>query len=314
MILFASILGAILATGLLALNPSPTIASAGAQMYKDHQYGYDSNYYQDDNRYGYDNNHQKKSSHTDIQKIKCVNSNINVNGIDITKIPTDDLATAEASNEGLDGASNQNGNGIGDRINFDKNLVNICVNVNQNDQLKVGPPEEPATLTVNKEIFGCSTTDQFSMDCDELSPDSSSWLPCIGSSISTSQFCQRLEINFFDIEVLDDQDTQLQQFEGSTTGTTIQNLPAGTYTVNEIKGTSGFDRLQSLPTVEQNCISRGFDGGGSLATSSDPILTYFICFEYEDEQGNDCSDVTLAAGEDKTCTVKNYISFVRQGD
>ena len=32
------------------------------------------------------------------------------------------------------------------------------------------------------------------------------------------------------------------------------------------------------------------------------------CFEYEDEQGNDCSTLTLAAGENKLCTVKNYIS------
>ena len=47
-------------------------------------YGYDNNYYQDDNRYSYDK-HDQKSSHTDIQKIKCVNSNINVNGIDITQ-------------------------------------------------------------------------------------------------------------------------------------------------------------------------------------------------------------------------------------
>ena len=58
MIVFASILGAILATSILALNPS-TITNAGAQMYGD-QYGYDSNYYQDDNRYGYDNNHPEK--------------------------------------------------------------------------------------------------------------------------------------------------------------------------------------------------------------------------------------------------------------
>ena len=60
------------------------------------QYGYDSNYYQDDNRYGYDNNHQKKSSHGDIQKIKCVNSNINVNGVDITQIPEDGTATSSS--------------------------------------------------------------------------------------------------------------------------------------------------------------------------------------------------------------------------
>jgi hypothetical protein len=139
MIVFASIMGAILATSILALNPS-MVANAGAQMYGD-QYGYDSNYYQDDNRYGYDN-HQKKSSHVDIQKIKCVNSNINVNGIDITQIPRDGTATTAANEGTADGANTQNGNGFGDRINFERNLVNICVNVNVNEQVKVTPPEE----------------------------------------------------------------------------------------------------------------------------------------------------------------------------
>ena len=57
----------------------------------------------------------------------------------------------------------------------------------------------------------------------------------------------------------------------------------------------------------------GFDGGGEFFTNpntnpNNPTATaYTICFEYEDEQGNDCSTVTLAAGEEKTCTVKNYI-------
>ena len=108
------------------------------------QYGHDNNYYQDDNRYGYDNNHPKKSSHVDIQKIKCVNSNINVNGIDITEIPQDAnmLAAANEAGAGPDGTNTQNGNGLGDRINFDRNLVNICINVNVNDQLKVSPPTD----------------------------------------------------------------------------------------------------------------------------------------------------------------------------
>ena len=124
MIVFASIIGAILATSLIALNPS-MIGNAGAQLYGD-QYGYD--------------NHQKKSSHTDIQKIKCVNSNINVNGIDIRQIPQNGPDAAAAANEAdaegtaADAANTENGNGLSDRINFDRNLVNICVNLNFNNQ------------------------------------------------------------------------------------------------------------------------------------------------------------------------------------
>jgi hypothetical protein len=32
-----------------------------------------------------------------------------------------------------------------------------------------------------------------------------------------------------------------------------------------------------------------------------------ICLEYKDEQGNNCSTVILAEGEERTCIVKNYI-------
>jgi len=126
----------IVAAGLLALNPS-MMGNAQAQMY-DNQYGYDNNYYQDDNRYSYDKK-DPKSTHVDIQKIKCVNSNLNVNGIDITEIPQDanTLAAANEAGEGPDGTNSQNGNGLGDRINVERNLVNICVNLNFNNQERV---------------------------------------------------------------------------------------------------------------------------------------------------------------------------------
>ncbi len=117
------------------------VGNAQAQMY-DNQYRHDNNYYQDDNRYSYDKK-DSKSSHTDIQKIKCVNSNINVNGIDITEIPQGSSALA-TTNEGAgatDASNSENGNGL-DKINFDKNLVNICVNVNDNNQIKTIAPEE----------------------------------------------------------------------------------------------------------------------------------------------------------------------------
>jgi hypothetical protein len=142
-IVFASILGAILVTGILALNPS-TITNAQAMPYgsEDYdyrhsysdQYGDDSNYYQDDNRYSYDKK-DSKSSHGNIQKISCVNGNINVNGIDISQIPEDNNVLA-AANEGgaAEAANTQNGNGFAERINLEKNLVNFCINNNDNSQ------------------------------------------------------------------------------------------------------------------------------------------------------------------------------------
>jgi hypothetical protein len=38
---------------------------------------------------------------------------------------------------------------------------------------------------------------------------------------------------------------------------------------------------------------------GEIVNNSIANITYReVCFEYEDEQGNDCSNITLAAGEE----------------
>ena len=298
------ILTIVVASALLVLGPS-TLGNAQAQMYNnDNQYGYDNNYKNDYYT-------EPKSPHTDIQKINCGNSNININGIDINQISKrpNDLATTSsgtAANQQQDGT---NGNGLSDSLNVERNLVNVCANVNANEQIKV-EPEDPATLTVNKEIFGCTTGSARTMDCSQLQDGSASWLPCIGTTISSNIFCQGLPANIFDIHVLDDQNTQIQQFEGSTAGSIIQNLQPGTYTVNEIKSTqSNENQLGVNEASQEACIIAGFDDGGNLVTIPEELQYNVICFEYEDEQGNDCSTVTLAAGEDKTCTVKNYIRF-----
>ena len=144
------------------------------------------------------------------------------------------------------------------------------------------------------------------MNCLGLQNNSSEWLDCNNTNISGSRFCQSLPESIFDIEVLDDQNTLIQEFVGSEQGTTIQNLQPGTYTVNEIEHLSGNDQLTEYPFTEQACISAGFTDGGELINSTASI-GYSICFEYEDEQGNDCSTITLAVGEERTCTVKNYI-------
>ncbi|HJS64260.1 MAG TPA: hypothetical protein VJ767_05325 [Nitrososphaeraceae archaeon] len=115
------------AASLLTLNPS-MITTAQAEPYGD-EYGY-----------GYDS-HPKKTD-VNIQKIKCINSNVNVNGIDFTEIPQEPngLAAAEAANEGGEGTNTENNDGIGG-INFDRNLVNICANLNFNNQLRSEVPE-----------------------------------------------------------------------------------------------------------------------------------------------------------------------------
>jgi len=116
-VVLASIMLAV-AASLLTLNPS-MITTAQAEPYGD-EYGYDK--------------HTEKTN-VNIQKIKCVNSNINVNGIDITQIPQDFATTNEL--QGTEAAVNgeQNGDGVGG-INFERNLVNICANLNFNNQLR----------------------------------------------------------------------------------------------------------------------------------------------------------------------------------
>ena len=124
------------------------IGYAQAEMY-DNQYGYDNNYYQDDNNYYQDDNRysydkkDQKSSHTDIQKISCGNSNVNVNGVDVTEIPHDNTALGATDEGGPDAANTQNGNGFADGINFDRNLVNVCVNANGKEQTRSNAGSQP---------------------------------------------------------------------------------------------------------------------------------------------------------------------------
>jgi hypothetical protein len=183
------------------------------------------------------------------------------------------------------------------------------------------PPEPTtATLTVKKQVFGCDNIQDIAflkvMNCQFFQNNSPGWFNCnTNPAISGTVFCQSLPESIFDIEVLDDQSTQIQQFEGSTEGTTIHNLEPGTYTVNEIKNAT-FDALDQLvenADAEIACVGAGFSDGGRLDNSTFFTAYPRICFEYEDEQGNDCSTITLAAGEQRTCTVKNYIRLSNQG-
>ena len=96
-----------------------------------------------------------------------------------------------------------------------------------------------ATLTVNKEIYGCATpVGSERMDCGDFPNNSDQWINCNDASISGTPFCDALNEDSFDIAVLDNLNnpqTDPSPFEGSAVGTTITNLQPGTYTVNEIK-------------------------------------------------------------------------------
>ena len=146
------------------------------------------------------------------------------------------------------------------------------------------------------------------MNCEQLQNDSPFWLPCTDPSISSTPFCQNLPPNLFDIEVLG----EIQQFEGSTAGTTIQNFQTDTFRVNEIVNRTHNTNQLGGSLNNDFCIGLGFEGGASLFNSNSATSYNAICFEYEDEQGNDCNPITIRAGEEKTCTVKNHIAFAQQ--
>ncbi len=172
--------------------------------------------------------------------------------------------------------------------------------------------DQESSLTVKKQIFGCDNISDEggpseTMNCRNLDNDSPNWLLCTDPDISSSGICQALHENLFDIEVLDGQNTQLQQFKGSEQGTPIENIEPGTYTVNEIKHQDNANQLGEVESYFIQCTNAGFpDGGGLVNTNSNPTVSYTICFEYEDEQGNDCSQTVVNDGEDKVCIVKNY--------
>lgn len=83
--------------------------------------------------------HDKDFKSVNIQKIKCINANININGVDFKKFPgkmTADADTSEAmqeNNGATNGDSNTNrfmGGAFDHGIEIDKNLVNVCLDFN----------------------------------------------------------------------------------------------------------------------------------------------------------------------------------------
>lgn len=245
----------------------------------------------------------QKSSKVNLQKVNC--NNIIINGVDnVGQEPTGDMINGMAAND-EDGTGQWSGNGDGKDLNeINKNIVNICIN--KNNQVVVA--EQIGSLTVKKEIFGCNIINDGEMNCQELDNNSPDWLSCDDTPIDTTPFCLSLPEDIFDIEVLVDHNNPVQEFNGSQVGTTIPDLVPDTYTVNEIRHQTNINQLGEDETIQQDCVTRaGFDGGGDLVNDTNPLVGYGICFEYEDEQGNDCTTNIIASGEEKICIVKNYI-------
>ena len=129
----------------------------------------------------------------------------------------------------------------------------------------------PATLTVNKEIYGCNSFNSAPafaiMTCDQGPVDPR--FPWINCDLPSSLFdfpsiCQRLPENLFDIRVLGPQNNLIYEDVAPENGTTFDNLQPGTYTVEEIKHDDNVNQLGIDTNVEGNCKGLGFTDGGIL--------------------------------------------------
>ncbi|HSF49596.1 MAG TPA: hypothetical protein VLA74_02445, partial [Nitrososphaeraceae archaeon] len=247
----AIFLATVLIAGTIALSfPSfMTIGTAQAQQYyeMDNDYNsYEPEYpsYKPDYKPQYpsygkddrDKSNKDNSKSVSINKLKCINTNLNINGNNAGNISIGNKRQGYLGANSYDGAGYYDGHNNNKQ---DKGFDCIINNNNTNTNIVSTIPTEPtttATLTVKKQVFGCYTpSGSVIMNCQELQNNSPAWLSCDDPTISTTSFCQNLQENFFDIEVLDEQDNKIQQFQGSQQGTTIQNLEPGTYTVNEIE-------------------------------------------------------------------------------
>ena len=137
----AIILATLLVLGTLAtISPSfMTNASAQAESY----YGMDNNSYK--SQYGQDKYKSKDSSNVLVKKINFNNINVNVNGLELSVLPTalsGLLTGGEADNEGQYGASSY-GSGSGGQSGYDNNSFKfVCVN-NNNNTVVVAEEEPP---------------------------------------------------------------------------------------------------------------------------------------------------------------------------
>ncbi|MDX1372446.1 MAG: hypothetical protein R3321_08240, partial [Nitrososphaeraceae archaeon] len=84
-------------------------------------------------------NDKHENSAVDVQEISCYNNNVNVNGIEINRTPVTGGTSTQIHEFGDDTNGNDIMNEVLDSgINIDRNLVNICANVNLNWQIDGG--------------------------------------------------------------------------------------------------------------------------------------------------------------------------------
>jgi len=238
---------AILLGMLLLLGTIATILPSvqAAPYYKDRYYtqGYEHDYptSQDNNYY------KSKDNSVNVNKIKCNNINVNVNGLDFNVFPSflgDSGLAAEAADEVNTDASSFTGNGANGNISKINDFRFICINNNNNTFVGVDneepTPPGPTTANLNvTKLVTCQQEDrnglvpsiqQISLDCDDLL-----------NIITEDQF----NISVTDTNV------SPSNFKGSETGTLV-TLDAGPFTVKEEPDDSVAADVATIEDIQTN--------------------------------------------------------------
>jgi hypothetical protein len=265
--------------------------SYGSSNYgNDNSYGYEQPQYQQPSykpdysepqypSYGTDNKRdkiQKNIKNIDINKIKCINNNININGNNTGDVNIGNKGGV--AGEGYSGAyssgSGSNGYGGGyDGYDNKKDKGFDCIINNNNTNTNIGgggnqtiPPDdgdEKATLNVFKKV-----------ECEEVT---------IQQAVVEPTTCAQLEAiatpESFNIQVTDT-DPDPSSFPGSETGTEVE-IGAGTYTVTETPSAA---------------VAALLDAPNSNIT----LITTFT-----DDCAPNGQGIPIAAGETQDCTITN---------
>ena len=239
-----------------------------------------------------DSSSSKKS--VSLNKIKCINDNLNIDGENTGNITIGNKGTAEGYLSGYSSGGSGYGGGEGyydNGYNKKKDKGIDCIINNNNTNTNIGgggnqtiPPEpSKATLNVTKVVTCEDTTLSVVAPIDRCAT--------LEQLITEDQFL---------IEVTDDNPIP-SQFPGSESGTVV-TLGAGNYVVTETDDPSV---LTDLGTLLQQ-FNQG--GGGPFFIQRAQSLT------------GDCTQVllggqatgTIGAGESQTCDIENSFTIGRQ--
>ena len=223
------------------------------------------------------NNYKSKDTNININKIKCINDNININGInsgDVNAAGNKGIIEGNLdaySSGGYD--NNKQGKGIDCLINNNNRNTNTNIGGSSGNQtIPPVPPEQRATLNVTKTVT------------------------CTGENIggpSCRGVLADITENIFSIQVFGSNPDPSAPFPGSETGTTV-TLGVGAYTVTEdpdetsieanlgaLGGIIGDNIIGPVPSFTGDCTQAGtgsFSATGNITSGESQTCNIFNQF------------------------------------